>query len=120
MKKPKGTYQIHDTFIITGRGIVFLGEILEGDLFTGDSIEFEFQGELIERIITGADNGMRVATGKPNNGIIPRTKNEDEILALRKWKPNRTIGRIYSNEETEIEKEEKPKAKSFISRLLNG
>lgn len=99
MKKQVATYQIHDTFIITGRGIVFLGEILEGDLLIGDSIQFEFQGELIEHIITGVEMGIWVATGKPNIGICLRTKNEDEILTLRKWNPNNTIGKIYSIEE---------------------
>lgn len=120
MKKPRGTYQIHDTFIITGRGIVFLGEILEGELLIGDTIQFEFEGQLMERIISGTDKGMRVAEGKPKVGIVLRTKNEDEILALRKWKPNLTIAKIYSIEETEIKKEEKTKAGTFISRIING
>ena len=92
-----GTYQIHDTFKITGRGIVFVGKILEGDIFlTGDFIEFEFNGQPIRRKITGIDNGMRVQEGKPNVGVLIQTQDDQEISDLRNWNPDLTVGKIYS------------------------
>jgi len=92
------TYQIHDTFRITGRGIVFVGIILNGDIFlTGDFIEFDFKGENIRRKITGIDNGMRVKRDNPNVGVMIESKDENEISDLRNWKPNHTIGKIISN-----------------------
>ncbi|MBJ2176287.1 hypothetical protein JBL43_18695 [Aureibaculum sp. A20] len=92
------TYQIHDTFIITGRGIVLTGRILDGSIFsTNDILEFEFKGQILKRKISWIDNGMRVENGKPNIGIMIETENEDEISELRNWSPKLTIGKIYSN-----------------------
>lgn len=94
------TYQIHDTFRITGRGIVFSGNILDGEFMTGDFIKFDFNGQILERKIKGVDAGMRVVEGKPNVGVMIESSNEQEIDDLRKWNPNLTIGKIYSKNET--------------------
>jgi len=45
------TYQIHDTFRITGRGIIFSGNILDGEFMTGDFIKFDFNGQILLRKI---------------------------------------------------------------------
>ena len=94
------TYEIHDSFKITGRGVVFAGNILEGEFRTGDFIIFDFKGELLERKIKGIDAGMRVEKGKPNVGIMIESLNESEIDELRNWNPNLTVGKIYSKNET--------------------
>jgi len=95
LKKHIATYQIHDTFIITGRGIVFIGTILYGDIFlTGDLIEFKFKEGVLKRRIKGIDNEMRVEQGKPNVGIMIETKNENEISDLRNWEPNKAIAKM--------------------------
>ena len=91
------TYQIHDTFRVTGRGIVFAGHILDGDFMTGDFIKFDFNGLMLERKIKGIDAGMRVAEGKPNVGVMIDCPNEKEIDDLRNWNPNKITGKIYSN-----------------------
>jgi len=91
------TYQIHDTFRITGRGIVFSGNILDGEFMTGDFIKFDFNGQILERKIKGIDAGMRVVEGKPNVGVMIDSQNEQEIDNLRNWNPNLTIEKIYSN-----------------------
>jgi hypothetical protein len=93
------TYQIHDTFRITGRGIVFAGFILNGEFMTGDFIRFDFKGQLLERKIKGIDAGMRVSEGKPNVGIMIESPNDQEIEELRNWNPNLTVGEIYSKNE---------------------
>lgn len=86
--------------MLTGRGIVFVGTILEGDIFlTGDLIKFKFKESVLERRIKGIDNEMRVEQGKPNVGIMIETKNENEILDLRNWKPNKTIAKIFRLDE---------------------
>ncbi|NVN18097.1 hypothetical protein GUA46_07075 [Muricauda sp. HICW] len=93
------TYEIHDTFRITGRGIVFSGNILDGEFLTGDLIKFDFNGQILERRIKGIDAGMRVAKGKPNVGIMIETINESEISDLRNWEPNQAIAKIFRSDE---------------------
>ena len=81
---------------MTGRGIVFVGKILDGGIFlTGDIIEFSFNNKQIRRKILGIDNGMRVEQGKPNIGIMIETI-DDEIENLGNWSPSLTICKIYS------------------------
>lgn len=94
--KYEAIYQIHDTFKITGRGIVFIGFILEGKLDIGNIIKFEFNGRTLERKIRGVDNGMRIVEGCPSVGVMIESLNEEEIEHLRKWNPNKTEARIYS------------------------
>ncbi|WP_299190455.1 hypothetical protein [uncultured Aquimarina sp.] len=94
--KQIATYQIHDTFKITGRGIVFVGFILDGEFGTGDIIKFNFDGQIIERKIKGIDNGMRGAEGYPNVGVMIENKSDQEIEKLRNWNPNKVIGEIYA------------------------
>ncbi|MFC0605858.1 hypothetical protein [Winogradskyella pulchriflava] len=93
------TYEIHDTFRITDRGIVFSGNILDGEFLTGDLIKFYFNGQILERRIKGIDAGMRVAKGKPNVGIMIETINESEISDLRNWEPNQAIAKIFRSDE---------------------
>ena len=100
LMKHIATYQIHDTFRITGRGIVFSGNILDGEFMTGDFIKFDFKGQMLERRIKGIDAGMRVVDGKPNVGVMIESSNEQEIDDLRNWNPNLAIGKIYSTNET--------------------
>ncbi|WP_430965275.1 hypothetical protein [Spongiimicrobium sp. 2-473A-2-J] len=97
MNKAGSVFEIHQTFNITGRGIVLTGFILNGDFRLGDIIKFDFNGDLISRKIKGFDNGMRVEKGKPNVGILIECKNQKEIEALRNWRPNRTMAEIRSD-----------------------
>ncbi|MBO3697720.1 hypothetical protein [Roseivirga sp. E12] len=97
MSSPKATYQIEDTFKITGRGIVFAGKIMEGIVNLSDIIEFEFNGELIRRRITGIE-GIRSTPEKPNIGILIECPDDNEINVLREWNPNFTIAKIFDKE----------------------
>ncbi|TMU55095.1 hypothetical protein [Flagellimonas algicola] len=90
------TYQIHDTFKITGRGIVFAGHIQEGKLVIGNIIKFDFNGRTLERKIKGIGDGMRVVEGYPSVGVMIESLNEEEIEHLRNWSPNKTEAKIYS------------------------
>ena len=59
-KKPIAKYKIADTFKITGRGLVFAGEIIEGEINHGDMIEFIFLGQTKLRKIKGVELISRV------------------------------------------------------------
>ena len=97
MNKLIASFEIHDTFRITGRGIVFAGIILEGEIRIGDIIKFNFNGQVLERKINGIHAGMRSTEGRPNVGVLIESPNTKEIDDLRNWNPNQTIGNIYKN-----------------------
>ena len=94
--KHVATYQICDTFQITGRGIVFTGHILQGEFNLGNIIRFDFNGQPLERKIKGIDDAMRVVKGYPSVGIMIESLNEEENEDLRNWNPNRIEAKIYS------------------------
>ncbi len=52
----EAVFEIHETFNITGRGIVLTGFILEGEYQLGDIIQFNFKGNSISRRIKGYIN----------------------------------------------------------------
>lgn len=85
----KAKFRINDTFIITGRGLVFLGKIDQGLILTGDFIEFEAFQIKRRRKIKGVE-----FTSTPNNdlnisiGLLIECKDQNEIDELRGWKPN--------------------------------
>lgn len=95
MEERKGRSEIYDSFKITGRGIVFAGTILEGEINLGDFIRLDFNSQTIDRNITGIDAAMRTTENKPNTGILIDCKNDLEIDDLRNWEPNLIIGEIY-------------------------
>ena len=93
----KAKYHIDDTFLITGRGIVFAGYIIEGEISLGDYIEFCVFNKKLLRKIVGIE-GIRIAQPtKVNTGLLIKCRDESEIKELRKIKPsslNSTIKQI--------------------------
>ncbi|WP_298755135.1 hypothetical protein [uncultured Psychroserpens sp.] len=51
----KARFFIDDKFIITGRGLVFVGHILEGEIRKGNYVEFEYDKQLIKKKIIGIE-----------------------------------------------------------------
>ena len=96
--KLRSTYQINDTFRITGRGIVFTGNISEGLVSIGDWIEFEFNGNSLKRMITGIE-GIRSLKEENNCGLVIESINDEEIQNLRIWEPNGIQAIIFSDNE---------------------
>lgn len=94
MSNSKATYQIEDTFRITGRGIVFAGKIMKGIVNLSDIIEFEFKGKPLRRRITGIE-GICSTPEKPNTGILIKCLDESEIDELREWNPNFATAKIF-------------------------
>jgi len=93
--KEKSTYRINDTFIITGQGIVFAGNISEGLVSIGDWIEFDFNGSILRRRINGIE-GIRSLKEENNCGLSIETTDSREIADLRSWEPNGLLANIYS------------------------
>ena len=92
-RKHKATYQIHETFAVTGKGIILTGVILEGTFRIGDVIEFDSNGQLFKRKIQGIDARSKIEKGE-NVGILLEFGNEEEIEYLKNWKSTQTIGYI--------------------------
>ena len=92
----RSTYIINDTFRITGRGIVFLGNISKGLVSIGDFIKFKFDKTELTRRIVGIE-GVRSLKEENNCGLVIETTNELEIEKLRNWKPNGLEATIYSS-----------------------
>lgn len=91
----KAKYLIADTFKITGRGLVLSGQILEGVISTGDTIEFPAEYYLRQRRIIGVEGIRKSPPDEINTGILIRCKNDAEIDELRNWKSNNTVAIVY-------------------------
>ena len=85
-------YIIHDTFKITGRGIVFAGRIESGTISIGEFIEFQANNRTWKRKITGVDFIRHKPENEVNLGLLIQCENDEEIGELRNWRPNREIG----------------------------
>ena len=96
--KKRSTYQINDTFRITGRGIVFAGNISEGLVSIGDFIEFKINSTEIKRKIIGIE-GIRSLKEENNCGLVIQTLNEEEIDELRTWNPKGQTATIYESDQ---------------------
>ena len=77
--KPTAKYQIADTFKITGRGLVFAGQIIDGQISLGDYIDFPFKNELRRRKITGIEGMTTAHPEKVNTGLLIKCNNPEEI-----------------------------------------
>ena len=89
-------YFISDTFKITGRGLVFVGYILEGCVTLGNNIEFEVFSSLYQRKIIGIEGITYSSPNKVNTGLLLKCIHEEEIDELRNWKPENVIACIYT------------------------
>jgi translation elongation factor EF-Tu-like GTPase len=93
--KKRSTFQINDTFRITGRGIIFAGNISSGLVSIGDLIEFNFEGNLLRRKITGIE-GIRSSKEENNCGLLIESISEQEITNFKTWEPNGIQANIYT------------------------
>ncbi|MDC8003296.1 hypothetical protein POV27_04495 [Aureisphaera galaxeae] len=99
--KEVAKYYIEDKFIITGRGLVFAGHIMEGDFITGDIIEFPFMSELLRRKVLGIEfsrNPIRIEdVDKRKTGVLVDSIDEDEMKRIRHSDFGGVEARIYSD-----------------------
>ena len=87
-------FEIHDTFKITGRGVVLAGIILEGQFKVGDITKFDFNNQTLERKIIEIDHAMRAKEGRPKIGLMIETLSEQETNELTNWTPHLTVVEI--------------------------
>jgi len=97
-KNQVAKYQIDDTFKITGRGIVFAGIIIDGDISLGDFIEFSVLDKIYIRKITGVEGIRSSQPTVANTGLLINCQNEQEIDELKNWKPNNEIAIVFKKE----------------------
>ena len=97
VQQPIAQYFIADTFKITGRGLVFAGHIIEGEISSGDILEFTAFGTVLYRRIIGVDSIFKPQQ-KTNTGILIRCENEAETDKLRKWRPNNQLALVFKSE----------------------
>jgi len=124
-QQPIAKYFIADTFKITGRGLVFLGHLMEGDVSSGDIIEFTAFETILYRKITGVDCARTPADVKENLGILIRCESEAEINNLRNAEANNQVALIFKSETPDMSVPAKtasiPKMKrTWWQRLLNS
>lgn len=94
-RQESGKYLITDTFIITGRGLVFAGYITEGLVSVGDTIEFTASSTLLQRRIVGVEGITKSQLDKVNTGLLIKCSNDAEIDELINWKPENEVATIY-------------------------
>lgn len=90
--------QLDSIFNLSERGIVFLGELRNGysnDLKSGGVAKFEFEGDRIERLISGFAFGNNEHPGQLS--VFIQCKSDEEITKIRAWEfePGTTIKLVF-------------------------
>lgn len=93
----KAIYAIEDTFKITGRGLVFAGKLIEGNMSAGDRIVFTAGQQLMDRKIQGVQMAGRGSMDLSKVGLLIQCGNESEIEELRNWRPFNEVACIYGS-----------------------
>ena len=102
--KVSRTFEIHDSFKISNRGIVLTGTVLtnenEIEINVGEKISFQYKNEKMVRKITGIEKVF----GKPrfgnmyfnsqNIGILIECVDDAEIEKLGVWEPNKVLAEL--------------------------
>jgi putative acetyltransferase len=92
----KGIFNITDTFKITGRGLIFAGTIVEGDVGgAGDYIEFRVDNILRVHKIRSREMIRYIEYNPLKAGLLIQCKDKEEIDDLRAWRPFNVIAKIY-------------------------
>ena len=73
-----GDFQIQSQVNIAGRGLVILGQILEGKVNAGSTIQFEVDGVNISMQIANVEFADNISERKSWVGLVVAPKNEDQ------------------------------------------
>ncbi|NOT51359.1 MAG: hypothetical protein HOP10_08800 [Chitinophagaceae bacterium] len=90
-----GIFQIQDQFTITGRGLVVLGQLLEGVVKNGATLKFEFEGENILMQIISVEFADNVSEKKSWVGLVVANKNEREKNYMQDKKIKEQVAEIF-------------------------
>jgi len=88
-------YYISDTFLIPRRGIMFAGQILDGEVKMGSYIELPTPNKIILRRIIGIEGVTFFQPNKVNTGLCIACTDDKEIKDLRDWKPSNLTTTIW-------------------------
>lgn len=92
--KTIGRFKIKDSFKITGRGLVAVGDIIEGKVKIGSFITFDTGNKNVTKKIAGVDMGDTVSTGEYFVGLTFVYKNETERIEFETLKLKEQIVEI--------------------------
>ncbi len=91
-------FQIVDTFLITERGLILVGPVLEGTVSLNDYVEFTAFGKVFKRKVTGIELGRPLQEGIPNTGLLIECVDKLEMEELRDWNPEKVKSVVWSGE----------------------
>lgn len=97
------TFEIEATFIITGRGLVMAGRIIEGHILRGDIIEFSANAFLRQRKVNLVTAMRKLPPTDSDIGIVIECFNKEEMEELKNWNPNKANATVYRAAEQNIE-----------------
>ena len=78
MMKTIGKFKIKDSFKITGRGLVAIGDILEGKVKVGSFVTFNAGNRDVTLKVAGVAMGDKISTGEYFVGLTFVYKDENE------------------------------------------
>lgn len=93
--KKVGEFIITDSFQLTGRGLVAMGEMIEGRVHTGNQISLEINGERFLLQIIGVDIGKPKGDEGYFIGLHLRNRDEEIQIDLKTVKLQKQKAGIY-------------------------
>jgi hypothetical protein len=98
---PKAKYSIADTFKLTNMGLVFVGQIQEGNISIGDIIEFSALNTHYVRKIVGVSIVKNPEIEQAKVALMIKCTNEVEIDVLRNWQSDNALAMVYEAADNE-------------------
>lgn len=89
-----GDFQIQSHVNITGRGLVILGQILEGKVNAGATIQFEVDGVNISMQVTNVEFADNNSERKSWVGLVVAPKDEDQKQFIQNKKIKEQIAEV--------------------------
>jgi hypothetical protein len=96
--KTIGRFKIKDSFKITGRGLVAVGDIIEGRVKIGSFITFDTSAKTVTMKISGVEMGDTISTGEYFVGLAFVYKNENERMEFETLKLKEQIVEVKVEE----------------------
>ncbi len=87
-------FRIDDVFLITSRGLILAGKLIEGHLLSNDYIEFKIDAELFCLRIKAINMPSQRNVEEQIFGILVECKDEAEEIRIRNCVPNGVLGII--------------------------
>jgi len=93
--KKIGSFKINDSFYLTNRGIVLMGDIIEGRVKVGSTIIFAISGKEVIRKVTGVEMGDKISTREYFVGLTFMTKADIESNEFRNVKIEEQLINVF-------------------------